>query len=444
MFSPDEITEVIKMLNEEDLDIRSVTLSINTMDSIDSREENVISKLLSKIEKIRRFSDVVDEVKEKYGISIVTKRVSVSPVQFMLEPMPQADFSVRLAKTLEDMAEKGRIDYIGGFSAFADRGTSRSSEVYLSSLSSAMNSTTRVAGVLSAGSTFSGINLDSVRKFVSQIFQMEPHASSRTAVMVNLPPDSPFVPSSTHGLGMPDAQINVAVSGPGVIESAIRKSSVNDIRELHNLIKRYSFKVTRLGELVGREVSNLLGVPFGAVDLSLAPSPKTMDSVARVIESMGVEKVGGFGSLTALAILLDAVKKGGAMATSSVGGLSGAFIPVSEDSGMTEAALSGSLTFETLIMMSAVCNTGIDMVGVSRESDKSEVTSLILDELSLGLSLNKSLGVRLVPIDGKPGSIVDLGGLLGKVVIMPLKGIKSQISNMNGFIPNFLKRLEFG
>lgn len=191
-------------------------------------------------------------------------------------------------------------------------------------------------------------------------------------------------------------------------------------------------------------MSNLLGVPFGAVDLSLAPSPKTMDSVARVIESMGVEKVGGFGSLTALAILLDAVKKGGAMATSSVGGLSGAFIPVSEDSGMTEAALSGSLTFETLIMMSAVCNTGIDMVGVSRESDKSEVTSLILDELSLGLSLNKSLGVRLVPIDGKPGSIVDLGGLLGKVVIMPLKGIKSQISNMNGFIPNFLKRLEFG
>nr|WP_256202544.1 DUF711 family protein [Sulfuracidifex tepidarius] len=182
-----------------------------------------------------------------------------------------------------------------------------------------------------------------------------------------------------------------------MIESAIRKNRVNDIRELHNLIKRHAFKVTRLGELVGKEVSRLMNVPFGAVDLSLAPSPKTMDSVARVIEAMGVQRVGGFGSLTALAILLDAVKKGGAMATSSVGGLSGAFIPVSEDSGMTEAAMSGSITFETLIMMSAVCNTGIDMVGISKDSDRNEVASMILDELTLGLSLNKSLGVRLVP-----------------------------------------------
>lgn len=285
---------------------------------------------------------------------------------------------------------------MGGFSAFADRGTSRSADVYISSLADVMNSTSRIAGVLSAGSTFSGINLGSVRGFVDQIFDMRPESSSRVAVMVNLPPDSPFVPSATHGLGMPDMQVNVAVSGPGVIESAIRKNRVNDIRELHNLIKRHAFKVTRLGELVGKEVSRLMNVPFGAVDLSLAPSPKTMDSVARVIEAMGVQRVGGFGSLTALAILLDAVKKGGAMAHPR-SGVERRFIPVSEDSGMTEAAMSGSITFETLIMMSAVCNTGIDMVGISKDSDRNEVASMILDELTLGLSLNKSLGVRLVP-----------------------------------------------
>ncbi len=444
MFSPDEITEVIKMLTEEDLDIRSVTLSVNTLDSVTSDEDESIWRLMAKEEFIRKFSQVVDEVKEKFGISIITRRVSLSPVQFFLEPIPDPGYAVRIAKSMDTLASRGNVDYVGGFTSFADRGTSKSSEVYLSSLSAAMNSTQRVAGVLSSGSTFSGINLGSVRNFVDQLFQMEPHASSRVAVMVNLPPDSPFVPSATHGLGMPDMQVNVAVSGPGVIESAIKKNSIKDVRELHNLIKRNAFKITRLGEMVGKEVSRLLGVPFGAVDLSLAPSPKTMDSVARVIEAIGVERVGGFGSLTALAILLDAVKKGGAMATSSVGGLSGAFIPVSEDAGMTEAAISGSLTFETLIMMSAVCNTGIDMVGISKTADKREVASLILDELSLGLSLNKSLGVRLVPVDGSPGTVIDLGGLLGKVVIMPLKGIPSTVSSLEGFIPNFLKRLEFG
>nr|WP_256202545.1 DUF711 family protein [Sulfuracidifex tepidarius] len=215
MFSPEEITEVIKMLTEEDLDIRSVTLSMNMLDAIDREEERSVSRIMDRVEVVQRFSQVVDEVKEKYGVSIITKRVATSPVQFFLEANPSKGYAIKLGKALDSLAIKGGIDYVGGFSAFADRGTSRSADVYISSLADVMNSTSRIAGVLSAGSTFSGINLGSVRGFVDQIFDMRPESSSRVAVMVNLPPDSPFVPSATHGLGMPDMQVNVAVSGPG-------------------------------------------------------------------------------------------------------------------------------------------------------------------------------------------------------------------------------------
>jgi uncharacterized protein (UPF0210 family) len=244
---------------------------------------------------------------------------------------------------------------------------------------------------------------------------------------------------------MPDMMINVAVSGPGVIENAIKRSSPSSLEELHDVIKRSAFKISRLGELIGKAVSKEIGVPFGSVDLSLAPSPKVGDSVAGIIEAMGIEKIGGHGSLSALAILMDAIKKGGSMATSHVGGLSSAFIPVSEDSIMAERALEGYVDFFTLLALSSVCNSGIDMVGVSKKQGKDKVIGLIMDVLSLGITLNKILGVRVIPVDSEPGTVIDLGGLLGKVVVMRLKDVSvERFTSLNGFIPNTIKRLEAG
>ena len=443
-YTAEEILEVYRMLNEEDLDVRSVTLSVNTLFALSDDERKVIEKLRTLSSMLEKFSESVKEVSEKYGIRIVTKRVAVSPVQFFLETLDERA-GVEIAKALDELGEKFEIDYVSGYSAFTDRGITRGAERVLRTFSDALENTKRLTGMINAGSTKVGLNFDSIKLFVDEIFKMSPYSSARATIIANVPPDSPFVPSAHHGLGMPEAVINVAVSGPGVIEGAIKRAQPKTLQELHEVIKRASFKITRLGELVGRKVAEAMGIPFGAVDLSLAPSPKVGDSVAGIIEAMGIEKVGGHGSVTALAILMDAVKKGGAMATSSVGGLSSAFIPVSEDAVMVERAIDGSIDFFTLLAMSSVCNSGIDMVGVSKRQGKDKVIGLISDVLSMAITLNKILGVRVIPIDAEPGTVVDLGGLLGKVVVMKLKDVDvSMFSSYTGFIPSTVKRLEMG
>lgn len=444
MFTQDEILEVIKMLTEEDLDIRSVTLSVNTMFAISDNKERSLDKLQQLSNIFKRFNDAVSLVEEKYGIRIVTRRVAMSPIQYFLEPIPNEEYALELAKVLDSIASDNNIDYISGYTAFAEKGLSKGAMVLLNTISKALNSTSRLSGIVNAASTLSGLNMDVIRVYVDRLVEMNPYAASRVAIMVNVPPDSPFIPSAHHGNGMPDIMVNVAVSGPGVIESAIKRSNPKDLRELYEVIKKASFKITRLGELIGKEVAKVMNVDFGSVDLSIAPSPKVMDSVARVLEAMGLEKVGAHGTITALAILTDAMKKGGSMATSSVGGLSGAFIPVSEDAEMTDSALKGYISFETLLAMSAICNTGIDMVGINKDEDRTIIAGLISDVLAMGMVLNKILGVRLIPVNAPPGSYIDLGGLLGKVAVIPLKRLKNTLTSMKGFIPNPVKRLEFG
>ncbi|QKR00254.1 DUF711 family protein [Metallosphaera tengchongensis] len=444
-YTADEMGEVINMLSWEDLDIRSVTLSVNTLYAVSDSPERSLEKLSYLQGPLTRFSEAVDHVQEKLGVKIVTKRVAVSPVQYFLEPIPDTEYALRLGRKLDEIAFKSRIDYIGGFSAYADRGLGRGSYVLLLSLHEVMNSTQRLSGMLNSASTQEGLNVDAVKMFVDEIMKMSPYASSRVAIMANSPQDSPFVPSAHHGRGMPNASINIAVSGPGAIVGAIRRSRPSTFQELYEVVKKASFKVTRLGELVGRTVSEELGVQMGSVDLSLAPSPAVRDSVAEIVESMGISKIGGHGSVTALALLMDAVKKGGSMATNLVGGLSSAFIPVSEDSIMANRMKEGYLEVNDLLAMSAVCNSGIDMVGVSRDEGHDKVTALILDVLSMGLILNKILGVRVIPLDGKPGDEVDLGGLLGKVVIARLKPVDVRdFTSKTGFMPTPVKRLETG
>ncbi|MEL9969969.1 MAG: DUF711 family protein [Metallosphaera sp.] len=444
-YTAEEITEVINMLTHEDLDIRSVTLSVNTLFALSDNPDRAYSKLLSLDGIFSRFSEVVDYVQDKLGVRIVTKRVSVSPVQYFLEAYPDVNHAVKLGGIMDDLALRSGIDYIGGFSGYADRGLSRGTYVLLESFSKTFNSTSRLSGMLNAASTQEGLNIDAVKLFTDQIMNMTPNASARVAIMANSPQDSPFVPSAHHGRGVPNSLINIAVSGPGVITGVIRRAKPSSFQELYELVKKASFKVTRLGELVGRTVSEELGVPMGSVDLSLAPSPTVGDSVAEIIESMGVSKVGSHGSITALALLMDAVKKGGSMATNLVGGLSSAFIPVSEDSIMATRMKQGYLEINDLVAMSVVCNSGIDMVGVSKKEPKDKVTALILDVLSIGLILGKILGVRIIPLDGNPGDEVDLGGILGKVVIAKLKqGEVTDFVSRSGFIPTPIKRLEYG
>ncbi|MCQ4342286.1 MAG: PFL family protein [Sulfolobaceae archaeon] len=443
-YTAEEIIEVYRMLSEEQLDIRSVTLSVNTLFAITGNLEATLKRLESLRETLERFVKAVDEVSGKYGIRIVTKRVAVSPVQFFLESLSEED-GLEIAEFLDGLAQDHRIDYISGYSAFADRGFTNGALRVIRTFAEALNSTRRLTGMINAASTMAGMNFEAIKLYVDEIFRMPPTSSSRATIMANVPPDSPFVPSAHHGLGMPEATINVAVSGPGVIESAIRRSKPKTLQELHDVIKRAAFKVTRLGELIGKKVAERMGIDFTIVDLSLAPSPAVGDSVAGIIEAMGISRMGGHGSLAALAVLMDAVKKGGAMATSAVGGLSGAFIPVSEDSVMAERALEGYVDFYTLMALSAVCNTGVDMVAVSKSQGKEKVVGLIADVLALGITLNKTLGVRVIPVDSPPGSYVDLGGLLGRVIVMKLKDVDvSGFVSLAGYVPSTLKRLELG
>ncbi len=444
-YSAEEIVEVLNMFVEEDLDIRSVTLSVNTLPFVSDDPDRSLERISTLKEIADRFVSTVKDAEDKFGVKITTKRLAVSPVQYFLEPVPERGYALRIAKKLDDLALSTGLDYVSGFSAYADRGISRGTRALIEALAEALNTTSRVSGMINAGSTQSGLNSNAVKAFVDSIFEMRPEASSRTAIMVNVPPDSPFVPSAHHAVGMPEMQVNIAISGPGVIESVIRRNKASSFRELHETIKKAAFKITRLGELIGKYVADVMKVQFGSVDLSVAPSPKANDSVAGVLEAITGARVGSFGTLTALAIMMDAVKKGGAMATSNVGGLSSAFIPVSEDYVMTLRAKEGVLTLKDLLYMTAVCNSGIDMVGISKRQGKARAYAMIMDVLTLGMTLGKITGVRAIPLDAEPGTTVDLGGLLGTVVVMDLGGDEPNgLTSFDGFIPSPLKRLEMG
>lgn len=459
IFAPEEIREVIEMLLFQDLDIRSVTLGISIQECISRCVSEIIecveSKVSSYAQKLVRASN---KVMNKYGVKIVTKRIALTPFSLVLEPLATQSLDkafeagLEIAKSVDRAAHNNNVDYVGGYAAFVHKGSTPGDRVIIDSIPQALAETQTVAGMVNLASTYTGINVDAVNKVAEKVLELAQKTPkgigcTRFTAMANAPEDNPFIPGAYHGLGEPDAVINVAVSGPGVIETVIKRlGERTDMRTLHDYVKRAAFKITRLGELIGREVAREIGVEFGIVDLSLAPSPKIGDSVARILEAMGLEIVGAPGSIAALYMLVDAVKKGGAMATSSIGGLSGAFIPVSEDWGMTQAAMRGAITIDRLEAMMAVCNTGVDMVAIPGDTPPEIIAAMMLDVMAVAIALDKALGVRIIPVPGaKPGDVIDFGGLLGTTVVIPVpKYNVKQFVARGGLIPPSIRRLDKG
>ncbi|MCS7111200.1 MAG: PFL family protein [Ignisphaera sp.] len=459
IFSPEEISEVLEMLLFQDLDIRSVTLSLNLQDCTSGIKNEILSCIEGKVGRYsRKLIEAVDNVAEKYGVKIVTKRIAVTPVSIIVEPLARKSFeeacaiAVDIARSLDRIATLNHIDYIGGYAAFVHKGFTQGDKIVIETLPKALAATQTVAAMVNVASTATGINVDAVIDVSRKIIEIA-HSTpkgigcARFTVMANAPEDNPFMPGAYHGLGEPEAVVNVAVSGPGAIEAAINRLGEKvDMRTLHDVVKRTAFKITRLGELIGREVAKELEIPFGIVDLSLAPSPKIGDSVARILEAMGLEYAGAPGSIAALYILTDAVKKGGTMATSSIGGLSGAFIPVSEDWGMSRAAEVGAINIDRLEAMMMVCNTGIDMVAIPGDVPAETIAAIILDVMAAAIMLDKTLGVRLIPVPGaRAGDRVDFGGLLGSTIVMDVPRFScKKFIERRGLIPPSVKRLDKG
>ncbi len=450
-YDASEIAEIIEMLSFQHLDIRAVTMGVSITGALryNNPAEGVYDIITMRAEGL---AEAVKEVSSKLGVQIVTKRVAVTPVSVLLdakaESSPEAvKMGSSIAESLDEIAKDLDIDYIGGYAAFVESGYSLGDKGVVESIPEVLSSTDRVTAMVNAASTLAGINMDAVYEMGRVVKDTanltEGRGCARLGVFANAPEGTPFVPGAYHGRGEEDPVINVAVSGPGVIENVVKSLGDADLRTLHDAMKRAAFKITRLGELVGREVAKRLGVRFGSVDLSLAPSPSVGDSVADVLRAMGVEEPGAPGSVLALAILTDAVKKGGAMATSSVGGLSGAFIPVSEDLGMAEAVRRGSLSISSLEAMAAVCSTGLDMVVLPGDIEEHVIAAIIGDVMALGVILDKSLGVRLIPVPGaKEGDEVDLGGLLGRAPVMSIGKYSSKMLVMRGgVVPPTLSRL---
>ncbi len=459
LFSPEEISEVIEMLLFQELDIRAVTLGLSLQDCVSQEPGKMISRVEEKIgEYASRLASAVDRVAEKYGVRIVTKRIAITPVSVLLEPIASrgvdkaVETSLELAEAIDRAARKNRVDYVGGFAAFVHKGFTPGDKAVIESIPEALARTESLSAMVNVASTMTGINMDAVNMMGHKILETSRKTPrgigcARLVVMANAPEDNPFMPGAYHGLGEPEAVVNVAVSGPGVIENAVRKLGLKtDFRTLHDTIKRVAFKITRLGELVGREVARELNAEFGIVDLSIAPSPKMGDSIARILEAMGLEVAGAPGSIAALYILVDAVRKGGAMATSSIGGLSGAFIPVSEDAGMSLAVEKGAINIDRLEAMMAVCNTGVDMVAVPGDTSPHTISAIIADVMAVAIALDKALGVRIIPVPGaRPGDKVEFGGLLGSTTIVRIPEFSSRnFVSRGGIIPPPAKRLERG
>lgn len=432
------------MTEMEHLDIRTVTLSLSLRDCATDSMETTAARAREKIERTAgRLVSTVDEIGDEIGIRIANKRIALTPISILTEAA--RGNPVDLARAIDESARVVGVDFIGGYSALVHKGFTRNESDFLDSIPEALSVTERLCGSVNAATTRAGINMDAVARvgrLIKEAAEMTRDqfglACAKFVCFANAVEDNPFMAGAFHGVGEPEAALNVGVSGPGVVNYAVSRAEPGlPLHELADVIKKLSFKLARAGELVGREAARRLGIPFGIIDLSLAPTPVPGDSVANIIEAMGFERAGTHGTTAALALLTDAVKKGGAMASSSVGGMSGAFIPVSEDAGMIEAARVGALSLDKLEAWTSVCSVGIDMVAVPGSTSAETIAAIIADEMAVGVMNNKTTAVRIIPVPGKDvGDMVEFGGLLGTAPIMPVNRFSSeQFIRRGGRIP---------
>ena len=430
MINIQEVTETNQMISQMNLDVRTITLGISLLDCIDSDLEQLKEKIYRKITTVAK--DLVatgSGIEKKYGIPIVNKRISITPIALVgAAACKKPQDYVEIAKTLDKAAHTVGVNFIGGYSALVSKGMTVSDELLIRSIPEALASTERVCSSVNLGSTKTGINMDAVRlmgEIVKETAQMTADNDSlgcaKLVVFCNAPDDNPFMAGAFHGVTEADAIINVGVSGPGVVKRALEAARGESFEILCETIKKTAFKITRVGQLVAKEASRMMGIPFGIIDLSLAPTPAVGDSVAEILEEIGLEYAGAPGTTAALAMLNDQVKKGGIMASSYVGGLSGAFIPVSEDQGMIDAVKADALTLEKLEAMTCVCSVGLDMIAIPGDTKASTISGIIADEMAIGMVNQKTTAVRLIPVIGKGvGEMAEFGGLLGYAPIIPV------------------------
>ncbi len=439
MLSEREVTSTLNMLRNEHLDVRTVTLGVSLFDCVSHDLDLFTANVRA---KLRRYASqlvaICDEVGDKYGIPVVNKRISVSPIAVVAAPFGP-DGMVRVCKALDEAAKEAGVDFLGGFTALVEKGFAKGDRALIEALPEALSQTDRICSSINVASSRSGINMDAVALMGRQILKVAEATADRggigcakLVVFANIPQDVPFMAGAYLGVGEPDVVINVGVSGPGVVKKALdraREAGHNGkggpltLLDMAEVIKRTAYKVTRVGEMIGTEVATRLGIPFGVADLSLAPTPGVGDSVGEIFQSLGLSSIGAPGTTAVLAMLNDAVKKGGAFASSSVGGLSGAFIPVSEDSSIEAAATAGILSLEKLEAMTSVCSVGLDMIAIPGDTPAATISGIIADEMAIGMINHKTTAVRLIPVPGKGvGDEVSFGGLLGKAAIMPVPG----------------------
>lgn len=451
MINSHDIIETVNMIDNENLDVRTITMGISLLSCIDDDIDRACTKIYDKI--CRYANNLVktgEDISSEYGIPIINKRISVTPIG-MVASACQTQKIVKFAQTLERAANTVGVNFIGGYSALVQKGFSDGDYALIESIPEALSITDHVCASVNIGSTKAGINMDAVKMMGRIIKQTAELTADRDCIgaaklvaLCNAPEDNPFMAGAMHGPGEPDCEINVGVSGPGVVRAALSKCDDCDLSAVADLIKKTAFKITRTGQLVAQEASRRLGVPFGIVDLSLAPTPAIGDSVAYILEEMGLEQCGCFGTTAALALLNDAVKKGGVMASSHVGGLSGAFIPVTEDAGMINAARSGCLTLNKLEAMTAVCSVGLDMINIPGDTPAEVISAIIADEAAIGMVNSKTTAVRVIPAIGKKaGDELNFGGLLGEGPVMEVN-MKSpaKFINRGGRIPAPMQSLK--
>lgn len=441
-----EVIETNDMIDKDLLDVRTITIGISLLDCIDKDLNKLCKNIYDKITKTAKdLVRVGDEISKDFGVPIVNKRISVTPIALVggSACKTKEDF-VQIAKTLDKAAKDLGVNFLGGYSAIVSKGITAADRLLIESIPQAMNETDFICSSVNLGSTKTGLNMDAVRlmgKIVKDTAVMTADRDSigcaKLVVFCNAPDDNPFMAGAFHGVTEADAIINVGVSGPGVVRAALKKAEGENFEVLCETIKKTAFKITRVGQLVAREASKRLGIPFGIIDLSLAPTPSVGDSVAEILEEIGLERVGAPGTTAALALLNDQVKKGGVMASSYVGGLSGAFIPVSEDQGMIDAVNAGALTLEKLEAMTCVCSVGLDMIAIPGDTSEETIAGIIADEAAIGMINQKTTAVRLIPVIGKgEGEVVEFGGLLGYAPIMPVNGFSCEkFVNRGGRIP---------
>jgi len=432
------------MILEDNLDVRTITMGISLLDCASTDLKTFNQKIYDKITKsAENLVKVGEDISKEYGIPIVNKRISVTPIALAAASTGATDY-VSIAKAMDRAAKEVGVNFIGGYSALVHKGTTPSDQILINSIPEALSVTDNVCSSINVGSTKTGINMDAVRD-IGQMIKKTAYLTrdrdsigcAKFVVFCNAPDDNPFMAGAFHGVSEADKIINVGVSGPGVVNKALEACQGTDFEHLCETIKKTAFKITRVGQLVAKEASRRLDVPFGIIDLSLAPTPAVGDSIAEILEAMGLEYVGAPGTTAALAMLNDQVKKGGAMASSYVGGLSGAFIPVSEDQGMIKAVNKGALTIEKLEAMTCVCSVGLDMIAIPGDTKASTISGIIADEMAIGMINQKTTAVRIIPVEGKKvGDMVEFGGLLGYAPVMPVNNFSCEaFINRKGRIP---------